>query len=49
MVKSAKAFDSLWHKFLHKVHVRDYLWIAQATNNVNDDALEVVRVDKELL
>ena len=49
VVESAKTFDSLWHKFLHKVHVRNYLWIAKATDDVDDNALEVVRVDEELL
>lgn len=49
MVESGQALDSLRHKFLHEVNVRDDLGVVQATDDVYYDALQVVRVDEELL
>jgi len=49
VVEATKPLDSLWHELLYKVDLRDDLWVAQATDDVDYDALQVVWVHEKLL
>ena len=48
MVEPSKSLDAFRYKFLDEVDLCDYLWIFESTDDVDDDTLEVVRVDEQL-
>ena len=48
MVEPSQPLDAFRYKFLDEVDLRDNLWIFESTDDVDDDTLEVVRVDEQL-
>ena len=48
MVKPTQTLDPTWYKLLDEMYLTDDLWHLESADNVDNDTLEVVRVDKKL-
>ena len=49
MVEPAESLNASRHKLFDEVDFCDYLWILETTDDINYDALQVVRVYEQLL
>ena len=49
MVEPSESLDALRHKLFNEVDFCDYLRIPEPAHHVNYDALQVVRINKQLL
>ena len=49
MIKTAETLDAFRHKLFNIVDLSNYLWVFQATDNVNDHTLQVIWVYEQFL
>ena len=49
MVEPTQSLNASGNELFDEVNFCDYLWILESTDDINYDALQVVRVDEQLL